>query len=539
VADRLLHALAEAFDDLDRPLQIRMRHAPHDAAQRLLDTFGALVVIDLSASPCAERCNHKECRMSAAAVFEPNWISYRHSLVQVDKRRDADDETLEICAYCECEVDVDPAPHRPGCRGIGAPRASSATSVSAPIERKLPAAKPPVRPAPYVEPEGLDLLEAMDAGAPLTAGPDEDEIELDEEAAAERLGPDGDASSSSPELEEEEAAAVGDLAVSSTAVTPSAGELERAAAPSTPTAKRAPRPRGYWTIDRIVEGFKKHFELTGAAPTTTVLNGSKGPVPEYLPAWTNLRKVSTYDEILTRAGLERPQRASTRGTRSRRLAAESTTTRSEREPQAGDGALGPAAPPKVETPASTEPQATAPSSRSDIAGWIKVAGTGLAYRNSMEAYVAADEIEADGERVAQACRDDGNEERADLAIDQARELAEKIRAAARAADESGTTAGTTEREPQEARERPADAEPTSELPATQAPPTPVAPSRSALEPREAPPGSITVPTPLTRLLAKLPKEDLEQAVAEYRVAIARLHDELLIVDGAIATQEAA
>jgi hypothetical protein len=359
--------------------------------------------------------------------------------------------------------------------------------VSAPIERKLPAAKPPVRPAPYVEPEGLDLLEAMDAGAPLTAGPDEDEIELDEEAAAERLGPDGDASSSSPELEEEEAAAVGDLAVSSTAVTPSAGELERAAAPSTPTAKRAPRPRGYWTIDRIVEGFKKHFELTGAAPTTTVLNGSKGPVPEYLPAWTNLRKVSTYDEILTRAGLERPQRASTRGTRSRRLAAESTTTRSEREPQAGDGALGPAAPPKVETPASTEPQATAPSSRSDIAGWIKVAGTGLAYRNSMEAYVAADEIEADGERVAQACRDDGNEERADLAIDQARELAEKIRAAARAADESGTTAGTTEREPQEARERPADAEPTSELPATQAPPTPVAPSRSALEPREAPP----------------------------------------------------
>lgn len=64
---------------------------------------------------------------------------------------------------------------------------------------------------------------------------------------------------------------------------------------------------------------------------------------------------------------------------------------------------------------------------------IRVPGTGLSYRTSDEAYVAADEIEFDGERVAENARRSGDEARADQAIDRARVLAEKIRAAARVA----------------------------------------------------------------------------------------------------------
>lgn len=48
--------------------------------------------------------------------WEPNWIDYRHSRVIADKRSDAGDETLEICAHCGCEADITPAPHSPKCK---------------------------------------------------------------------------------------------------------------------------------------------------------------------------------------------------------------------------------------------------------------------------------------------------------------------------------------------------------------------------------------------------------------------------------------
>jgi hypothetical protein len=60
---------------------------------------------------------------------------------------------------------------------------------------------------------------------------------------------------------------------------------------------------------------------------------------------------------------------------------------------------------------------------------VKVPGTGLRYRTADEALIAADEIEHDGERVARQARVDGQEGKADQAIDASRELAEKIRAA--------------------------------------------------------------------------------------------------------------
>lgn len=70
-----------------------------------------------------------------------------------------------------------------------------------------------------------------------------------------------------------------------------------------------------------------------------------------------------------------------------------------------------------------------------IAKWhVVVKGTGLRYRNSLEAYAAAEEIEADGERVAEDARFDGHEQKAEQAIDASRELAAAVRTAARMAE---------------------------------------------------------------------------------------------------------
>lgn len=313
MADRLL-ALAAVLDGLDRRPRIRMRHAPHETAQRLLDSLGVLVFIDLSAPPCAQRCKHKECRMTAIA-FEPNWISYRHSLVQVDKRRDADDETLEICAYCECEVDVDPAPHKPDCRGIGGPRASSATSMSPPLVRKPAATKAPAKTAPQREPEGLDLLEAMDAGEPLPHPDDEeDELELDEEVVAEGLGPDGDASSSSPELEEEEVAAVGKTAVSGSASL--VREPERAAIPSHVNPYGLQKMgRGYvWTEDTALQAVHDFAREHGHPPTIKHARDLPAGTLPSTPSATEL--FGSWADLVERAGFARP----TKGTDYSKLA---------------------------------------------------------------------------------------------------------------------------------------------------------------------------------------------------------------------------
>lgn len=58
---------------------------------------------------------------------------------------------------------------------------------------------------------------------------------------------------------------------------------------------------------------------------------------------------------------------------------------------------------------------------------IKVPGTGLRYRTVTEGWIAADEIEHDGERVADEARKNGQDGKADQALDASRELAQKIR----------------------------------------------------------------------------------------------------------------
>lgn len=151
------------------------------------------------------------------APFEPNFIDWRASRGRADRRAAQYDDTLEICAHCECEVDITPQPHKPDCRGIGMPRASSAEAVSAPkVESNghVP-----------VAPEGLDLLDRMDAGLPV--GPDaeqEDPPELDLEVDEPVLG---------------EVAAVGKEADSGAADT-FLGEPERAATSPSPATQEEP-----------------------------------------------------------------------------------------------------------------------------------------------------------------------------------------------------------------------------------------------------------------------------------------------------------
>lgn len=110
-----------------------------------------------------------------AAAFEANLIDYRHSVVQANKRADAGDESLEICAWCMCEIDLDPQPHRPECPGIGQPRATSEPVLAnvGPLSHS---------PAPRrAAVDGLDALERMDAGLPQEPDLDDEEDDPDDD----------------------------------------------------------------------------------------------------------------------------------------------------------------------------------------------------------------------------------------------------------------------------------------------------------------------------------------------------------------------
>lgn len=93
------------------------------------------------------------------ASWSPNWIEYRSSVANVD-RRQGRSEPVATCRECGCETDVTPAPHSPKCPTLTA-----------------------------AEPNGRELLERMDAGEPVRAveapvaepepEPDEEELEME------------------------------------------------------------------------------------------------------------------------------------------------------------------------------------------------------------------------------------------------------------------------------------------------------------------------------------------------------------------------
>lgn len=160
--------------------------------------------------------------------------------------------------------------------------------------------------------------------------------------------------------------------------------------------------------------------------------------------------------------------------------------------------------------------------------WIKVNGTGLVYRTAREALVAADEVEEDAHRVARQAEDDGNADRADVARDQARELAEKIRAAAYAADPDSLIAYLDESQSRERAESQAgpvvaaDTPPRTTSPVSETGTLPDG-GRDDQEPgmgaRTPAPTDLAAASPATgsplqRLLAELPRERLADALDE-------------------------
>lgn len=254
-----LHALGQVLD-VDEPIVIRMRHEPAPANGRLLVRLGAGWIVTPDAPPCARRCGRKECSVTVVA------------------------EAFKTCAGCQwysaCTKDR-------LCWSTEKERLAEEGRRAANDRREQ--RRSTIRPAEMNGDarSGLDLLERMDQGLPLA--------ELEESPETTGAGS-GDSSNS------------GEPGLAQPAPTPEGERHSRSSAGGEASTKRKLKPRGYWTFDRIVEGFKHHAELTGEAPKTTLLNGSQGPVPEHLPAWTQLRKLTTYDEVLKAAELERPAR---------------------------------------------------------------------------------------------------------------------------------------------------------------------------------------------------------------------------------------
>lgn len=375
----------------------------------------------------------------ASQVFEfrPNWIDYRHSLVVVDSRRDKGEDP-QICADCRCEVDIDPAPHSPRC----------ATLVVSARSRN------------GNDDTGLDLLERMDAGESLASArldeePDDgfeetpsEHVAADDRAAAVAVAdaagvsssPDPDATKPKraqgellievtnlladgpmrlaeiarrcgyssenlggwigyhvkaghivkvergvyalPEESEREprAAAEGADADTRLAVTDPPGDPGIGEDPS--RSENNPGRRRAWDKADITAAIQRWHGEYGHPPTSTEWMRR---VDGYPTTTTVAARFGSWANAIEQAGFPRPTR--------------------------GGVPLKPTSPP---------------------AKRVRVRGTGLTYATPEEAYVAADEIEADGERVADHSRFDGDEAKAEQARDQSIALAEKIRDAAHA-----------------------------------------------------------------------------------------------------------
>lgn len=381
--------------DVDEPIVVRVRHELAPESQQLLAALGAGYIIDpVEGRRCEKMCRRPECRR-VRLEWEP---PVRPESPQMRRKRENEERR----------------------------RAAAANG--------------------HAEPDGLDLLERMDAG--LSVADDEPELEPDE----------------APVLEE--VSAVADSSVSGSAPLV-LGEPERAAtSPSVNPYGLQRRGKGFaWTRDASLQAVKDFHAEHGRSPSSTDPPQHWGALPSMQMAqkifggWAKLLEAAELPPTTTaphRHGGGRPP--ATVFTRDRIVEIlQAEAERLGRPPganewrDAGEGRPTERLVRKVFgswnaaiEAAGLQPRRRGATIAREPQHWITVNGTGLRYRSSMEAYVAADEIEADGERVAKAARDDGNEGKADQAVDAARALAEKIRAAARAADgELDTDSGST------------------------------------------------------------------------------------------------
>ena len=256
------HRVADAIlseDDAGRPVVLRVGAPLHPANQRLMDSLGVQVVV-VSDSVVGARSMGDFIVDGVTEPFEPNLIDFRHSVVLAHKRAAADDETLEICPHCMCEVDVDPQPHRPGCAGIGKSRTTT---------------EPVLAREDWPAQQKKDAKAAAEAGVRLSLG---------------------------------EEAAVGQAAGSSAAT--SEGELERVA--SSPSARR-PGPAPKWTREKIIEAIQAWAaEHDGKPPT---LRNWYAASDEY-PSEHHVKRVfaAAWADAIEAAGFEKPTRGTRRST---------------------------------------------------------------------------------------------------------------------------------------------------------------------------------------------------------------------------------
>jgi hypothetical protein len=236
--------------------------------------------------------------------FEANLIDFRHSVVQANKRADADDETLEICAHCMCEVDVDPQPHRPGCPGIGKSRTSTGPVLAGLDLTSSPAPKPPVVAGAPFRDDGLDALERMDSGLPQQPDVDDqedDEVEPAEEVLEER----------EPQAREAFEPPLVAARASSAAAAVGSGSrstaTDEAASRSSSTWSR----EVLWTPETVVAGIVRWVaEHDGELPTsTTWMRKADG-----YPTTSSVIKVfGTWTAAIKAAGFEPRKRGGQRG----------------------------------------------------------------------------------------------------------------------------------------------------------------------------------------------------------------------------------
>lgn len=339
--------------------------------------------------------------------FEPNWIDYSHSLVVVDVRRDKGEDP-QTCDDCGCEVDIDPAPHSPKCSAVvtGETKRRSGRQAVDGLKPKEPRSYRPRRAKGALLAEVLGLL----AGGPLPLAKLAGRCGYTSENLGGWLTPHVKAGRIIKVERGVYALPEGSERGPPRAATEGADVDTRFVVmdpPDTPgeDPPRSENDRGRrraWERDDILDAIRRWDTDYGHPPTSTEWMRR---VDGYPTTTTVATRFGSWANAVEQAGFPRPAR--------------------------GGVPLRPL---------------KAPAKR------VRVRGTGLTYESADAAYLAADEIEADGQRVAEHARFDGKEAKAEQAIDQSRELAEKIRDAAHAfeARTSGSSTSTEVEKPEEA-----------------------------------------------------------------------------------------
>lgn len=207
-------------------------------------------------------------------------------------------------------------------------------------------------------------------------------------------------------------------------VTPGLNEVLNASSTRGGSTKRWPR-------ERCIAAIKEWAQENGRPPTSTEWM-KKDPEKRRPTASTVANECGSWGDAIEDAGYPRP----IAGGRGHARAdgqfdgSGSSTSIEVAKPEAN--AATDYSPPESHTEATdgVEIDSNPEPQQIPVVWAVKVPDTGLRYRSADEAYVAADEIEHDGDRVAREARIAGQEGKADQAIDASRELAEKIRAAA-------------------------------------------------------------------------------------------------------------